>query len=148
MSTHAIQLETIKVVETTLVVHDFQRAHEDKVDVAFHFQNNHSKYDPDSSSIMVGIRGVVGDEKTDPIDLSKSSPFFIRVELRAVFKVDAQSFPVDEVENWAKTNAPIILYPFLREHIYGLALRAGIKELIIPMINLPVYKLAPTTKAS
>lgn len=146
MQVHAIQLETIKVVETTLVVHDFQRAHEDGQDVNFHFQNSSSKYDPETQTIIVGIRGVMGDGEVDPVDPAKSSPFFIRVELRAVFRVDESNFPVAEIDNWARANAPLILYPFLREHIYGLALRAGIKEVIIPMVNLPVYKVATPSK--
>jgi len=137
---HAIQLQTVRVMETTLIVYQSDKALASNQEANFKFQVSVNQFDADKRTIVVRIRGEVGSEKTAQ-EAIPESPFYIRVALAGKFSVDIDNFPVNEVENWGKMNAPIILYPFLREHIYGLASRAGIKEVIIPMLTLPMYKI-------
>lgn len=41
-------------------------------------------------------------------------------------------------EVFKRLNAPAIIYPFIREHVYNLALKSGIGNVIIPPVNFKV----------
>lgn len=40
-----------------------------------------------------------------------------------------------KVEDFAKVNAPAIIFPFVREHLANLSLRAGIPPILLPPVN-------------
>lgn len=40
-----------------------------------------------------------------------------------------------KIENFANVNGPAIIFPFIREHISNLSLKAGIGAIVIPPIN-------------
>ncbi len=40
------------------------------------------------------------------------------------------------LEDFAKLNAPALLYPYIRELLYNLTIRSGINPIILPPINL------------
>ncbi|GGX13996.1 protein-export chaperone SecB [Undibacterium macrobrachii] len=145
---HPIQLQGIIVKELFLKVYDPERAQENELDLPFSFKVGHSKFDVENNQIAVGVLGRVGldaDELGDD-GASERTPFVIKVDLVGQFSVDVSLFPVDKVEQWAKENAPLILLPFLREHIYGLASRSGIKEVIVPMFVVPTVTINNTAK--
>jgi preprotein translocase subunit SecB len=147
---HPIQLETVRIIETTLRVFESNAINQDDgEEVPFKFSVSFTPFNDENKSIIVGITGTYGNDKQyinsesdAELDINtKNYPFFIRVRLAGVFTVDTNNFPMVEIENWAKMNPPIVLYPFLREHIYSLASRAGIREIILPMVTLPMYKI-------
>jgi len=75
-------------------------------------------------------------------DEEANVPCRLRVELVAKFLVNTSEFPVDQVDHWARFNAMFILYPYLREHIYSLTLRTGIRTAILPLLEAPTYSIA------
>jgi len=137
---HPIQLQSIRVKELFLKVYDPSRAQESNLDLPFTFKVGHSKFNAEDNQIAVGVLGCVGHDINE--DSAEATPFVIKADLIGQFTIDTSSFPVDKIDKWAKENAPLILLPFLREHIYGLASRAGIKEVIVPMFVLPTITIS------
>lgn len=45
--------------------------------------------------------------------------------------------PLNE-ENFKKINAPAIIYPFIREHLHNICLKAGIANVLLPTVNFKV----------
>lgn len=136
---HPVQLQGIRVLELSLLVTKPDRLDEDhlnEIDLPFEFLSGHSEFDRATRMITVGVVGIVG--KTDE---ENPLPFYIKAHLLGQFVVDVARFPVDKVDDWANKNAPLILLPFLREHIYGLASRAGIREVVIPLFTVPTVKI-------
>ena len=39
------------------------------------------------------------------------------------------------IEDFAKINAPAIIFPFVREHLANLSMKAGIQPVVIPPVN-------------
>lgn len=142
---HPIQLQGIRVKELFLKVYDPKQAQENDFDLPFTFKVGHSNFDAENNQIAVGVLGSVGrdiDEDCLDEDSSSPNPFVIRAELVGQFSVETSLFPVEKIEQWARENAPLILLPFLREHIYGLASRSGIKEVIVPMFVVPTITVS------
>ncbi|MBP6532466.1 MAG: protein-export chaperone SecB [Bacteroidia bacterium] len=54
--------------------------------------------------------------------------------------------PLLNIENFGTVNAPSILFPFIREHIAGLSLKAGINPILLPPVNF--VALAANNKKS
>ena len=85
-------------------------------------------------------------EEIDAMRASQEQPFRIRVHLVAEFKVDVAKFSVEQLPSWAKVNAPMILFPFLREQVYALTARCGYNPIILPMIHVPTIRLEQVEK--
>ncbi len=134
---HPIQLQTIRVKHLRVSVFNAGRADEPEQEVPFSFEYGHSKFDREKSLVTVGVRGTVGESDDD----ERTSPFVIEAEILGLFKIDLSKFAEEHIERWSEVNAPLILLPFLREHIYGVAARAGIKEVIVPLYILPTVKM-------
>ena len=132
---HPIQLQGIKVLELVLTS-DGSQEDTSGLDLPFQFSVGHSDFDLDKKLIMVGVIGEVGSS-----DKNSEVPFYIKAHLVGQFTVDTDKFPLEHVSDWASKNAPLILLPFLREHIYGLASRAGIKEVLVPLLIVPTIKI-------
>lgn len=45
--------------------------------------------------------------------------------------------PISE-DNFKKINAPAIIYPFIREHLHNICLKAGIANVLLPTVNFKV----------
>ena len=45
--------------------------------------------------------------------------------------------PLNE-ESFKKVNAPAIIYPFIREHLHNICLKAGIVNVLLPTVNFKV----------
>lgn len=100
------------------------------------------QFDPSDKSIQVGLGADFGwDEKTDP----EETRGWVQMRVRLVghFFVDDTSFPVSRLEEWGKHNAPMLLFPFLREQVFSLTVRCGIAPVALPLVYLPTSNLAP-----
>ncbi len=98
----------------------------------------HSDYDSSEKIIGVGVKFKTG--KKDEPDTS-DLPFSLTVELSALFKVDEEKFPIEHIKDWAIRNAPLIIYPYLREHVYALTIRAGFPPMMLPLLEVPTFKI-------
>lgn len=96
-----------------------------------------SNYDQKAKTIQVGVK----------FELNGANDVFnLRVELVSQFRVDETKFPKDKVHEWADKASFYILFPFLREHVYSLAGRAGLKALTIPLMHLHPFTIDASIK--
>lgn len=151
---HPIQLQSLQVIELSLRVLDqvaIDRT-DDFTPDGFAIETGHSPYDQDEKSITVRMRVVVGDDEPTvqaeddlcediPQDSCVENPLYIHVEVQGLFSVEPERFPVEHIEDWAAKNAPLILYPYVREHVFALSARANIKPLLLPLFEVPTYKV-------
>ena len=104
-------------------------------------------YDPNSKSIQIGLHLSMGiDHEPTEAEIAefqalRKLPFRLRVHLVAEFEVDPSQFPLDKLQHWAKVNAPMIMMPFLREHVYSLTGRVGYRPIILPMMLVPAFQI-------
>ncbi len=68
-------------------------------------------------------------------------PFALRVHIMGQFKVDESTFDKAKIDKWARINAPYILYPYLREHVFALTARSGFDPVLLPLVELPTIKI-------
>lgn len=135
---HAIQLIDIKVRRLHL---DILTPITEDIDVdvtQFTFTHGHTPYDPENNVFIVMASVEIGIDEDDKISDDDSTQIAMRVDVAGFFKVDESRFPVDQVEDFARRNAPLIIYPFLREHTYGLLNRAGINGIVLPLFQVPL----------
>lgn len=93
-------------------------------------------YDKEEKQIAVSLKlesGVKEDEK--------KAPYVMKIEVIGIFDVDDSRFPLEHIYDWAQKNAPMIIYPYLREHAFGLSSRCGFKPLLLPLLEVPVFKI-------
>ncbi|MEK8021109.1 MAG: protein-export chaperone SecB [Candidatus Parabeggiatoa sp.] len=129
---HPIQLKALKVLELSIkVIHepDQQTSPDGGKFSLFHGQ---SEYDQEKKAIAVKIGVEIGREVEE-------SPFDLRVEILGLFNVDEDKFPIKSVHSWAKQNAPLILYPYLREQVFSLTSRAGFEGTLLPLFQVPTF---------
>jgi len=93
-------------------------------------------YDSKEKKILVSLRLESGVEA----DKSKV-PYSMRIEIIGIFEVDEAQFPVEHISDWAMKGAPLILFPYLREHAFGLSSRCGFKPLVLPLLEVPTFKI-------
>jgi preprotein translocase subunit SecB len=43
--------------------------------------------------------------------------------------------PIIDVSSFGNINAPSIIFPFIREHVAGISLKAGISPILLPPVN-------------
>lgn len=58
----------------------------------------------------------------------------IRVKMLGVFESIGES-PIKDFEQFGRINGASIIFPFIREHITTLALKAGLGAIIVPPVN-------------
>lgn len=129
---HPIQLHALKVIELAIKINFDKQQTEQPEGGLFRLYHGHSDFNEESREISVKI----GAE----IDESDDSPFTIKVELMGVFHI-ATEFPDKFIDKWASENAPLILYPYLREHVHSLTSKAGFSGTILPLFEIPSMKL-------
>ncbi|WP_342049932.1 MULTISPECIES: protein-export chaperone SecB [unclassified Cupriavidus] len=148
---HAIQLVDLRVEHLSITAHvEVDRSEEPG---AFSFETASNEYDPEESQIRVRARIRIGltDEAEDDSDLGEpdpEAPYVMVVSLVGIFQVDAERFPIEHIDHWAKRNAPLILYPYLREHALSLSVRAGFPQMLLPLLEMPSFRILPPAKAS
>lgn len=137
---HAIQLNELRVSELSIQV-DLSVPRGADIG-SFNIETGRSTYDPETHQIQVKMRVAMGKDE------QKKTPFQLVVELHGLFEVDEEKFNVQFIEDWAEKNAPLVLYPYIREHVYTLTGRAGFPEALLPLIEIPTFRaVAPTDAA-
>lgn len=131
---HPIQLEFLKVVELRIKANlDVDQEIETDT-TGFTLKVGSSQYDEGSKTIAVKVAASIDSGE-------EHAPFDLFVELLGVFSVDESKFPLEYVDDWAQRNAPLVLYPYLREHVFGLASRCGYQSVLLPLLEIPTFKV-------
>lgn len=91
-------------------------------------------YDQEEKEIGVSAKIESGFDEEEP------QPYSIRIEIVGSFHVDEDKFDIGDLEDWARRNAPLILFPYLREHAYALSSRCGFEPLILPLMEVPTFR--------
>ena len=139
---HAIQLVNLRVSD--LAIHADLSISQDEKDGEFSMECAHSDYDSESKQIQVKVVIRIGDESGT--DGERKVPFTLEVAIHGIFEVDESRFDIQYIEDWATKNAPLVLYPYAREQVYSLTTRAGFKESLLPLLEIPTFKVvAPTS---
>ncbi|MDA3902457.1 MAG: protein-export chaperone SecB [Desulfuromusa sp.] len=131
---HPIQLNNIFVRELHIVANN---PPDEEVGVAgdkIAFLTGHTEYDQEDQEISVSAKIECGFEEEN------DQPYSIRIAIVGSFHVDEDKFDVKDLEDWARRNAPLILFPYLREHAYALTSRCGFKPLILPLMEVPTFR--------
>lgn len=133
---HAIQLISLDVLHLHLEaspsseIDDLETIEQGQ----FTLGHGHSEYDSNEKRIGVKLNVQIGHAEDTNL------PFRISVELLGVFQIDESRFPVDKIDHWASHNAPLILYPYLREQVHALATKANFKGLLLPLFEVPSFR--------
>jgi preprotein translocase subunit SecB len=102
-----------------------------------------------SYKIQVGYPGYNTGEKNFVVFLMctigedggvSGAPIFLKVEIAGFFDVDTEKFNINEIDHFALKNAPTLMMPFLRSYLYNLSASCGIKPIILPLIQLPIFR--------
>ena len=99
---------------------------------------SYAPYDNENKSLMIIGEATVGrmlEEFT--AESIEENPFYLRVRLHGFFSVDDQKFDITYANTFAGKNAPILIYPYLREHVYSLAIRCGFPNVNLPLVVVP-----------
>ncbi len=135
---HAIQLIELRVAELGIKVN--LEAPRDTELPEFTIETARSNYDPETCQIQVRMRVVAGGGGEDVVSLI--------VEVHGRFKVDESGFPMDKLDHWADHNAPMVLYPYIREHVYSLTSKVGLPEGLLPLIEIPTFRIEAPVEQS
>lgn len=130
---HAIQLEDITVTKLSLIVVKPKAALNFEGEINLKIEVGTPEFKEDNPNISVAIRI----QAQPTVEEGSESPFTIEVDLMGHFKVDYSKFKYEHLKRWSKVNAPFLLLPYAREHIYGLGVRAGIRGLVVPLFIQP-----------
>ncbi|MCK9377544.1 MAG: protein-export chaperone SecB [Syntrophobacterales bacterium] len=142
ISPHPIQLISLNIEELSIKVKKHPQAVDLKSDSGeFNLRTGHSEYDEENQIIQVGIKLEIKGKE------GQENPFDMTVAMSGIFKVDETRFKKSNIEDFANRNAPIILYPYLREQAYALTIRCGFPGIIIPLLTVPIFKIETPKKA-
>lgn len=132
---HAIQLRALRVIELSIKLKPDRVLEESQSSpLDFNLTTGYGEYDADEHFIIVGVGASIGSENEDV-------PYDLKVDLRGTFEVDDTRFPLVHIEHWARNNAPLVLYPYLREHVYGLTSRIGATPVLLPLFEVPTFRV-------
>lgn len=131
--THPIQLDQIKVLELSLVANLENQQEEPPTEGEFNLYHGHSKFNSEERKVAVKIGLKIDSTNTN-------SPFYLNIEILGIFSV-SEDFDDRHVDSWAKKNGPLVIYPYLREHAYSLTSRAGFEGIILPLFEVPAFKI-------
>jgi preprotein translocase subunit SecB len=138
---HPIQLISLNIQELFIKVKEHPQSADLTSDSEeFNLRTGHSEYDEKEHIIQVGIKLEIKPKE------GQKTPFDMRVVISGVFKVDETKFAKANIDDWANRNAPLILYPYLREQAYALTVRCGYPGIILPLLEVPTFKIEPGKK--
>ncbi len=140
---HPIQLSWLNVVELYIKANQQPDPSVEYDDRSFSMSVGHGEYDQKDKLIRISLKLEIGmDSKAD----ESNYPFSLRISVQAEFSVKEEQFPVNQIYDWAKRNAPFILYPYIREEAFGLTARCGFRPILLPLLEVPT--LAERKKGS
>lgn len=136
---HAIQLNYVGVKDITF--------HCDRLPNTLDLSNlegpnffvGRGDYDPEANTIHVIHR--------IELSLPDTKSFVFRVELVSEFSVDEAAFPVEKVHDWADRASFYVVFPYLREEVYALSIRVGMKPVLLPLLQIPTFRVEKLTPA-
>jgi len=131
---HPIQLVDLKILTLSINVDPLKDKRKLPDSGQFRLYHGHSEFNHESSQIGVKVGVAIDSEEDD-------SPFDLKVELMGVFDVDQSEFNITYVDDWSSKNAPLVLYPYLREHVHALTSKAGFDGLLLPLFVVPTFKI-------
>jgi len=141
---HPIQLIDITVLKLNMTVSDPHVARDYEGEITLKLDIGRSELVQDDPNVSVGLRILFDSNSSSETEMvieqdgdSNQPAFSGEVELVGHFTVDYSKFKFEHLASWAKINAPFLLLPFVREQVYGLAIRAGIKGLVFPLFVQP-----------
>jgi Preprotein translocase subunit SecB len=135
---HPIQLRAIFVRELHIIAHVPPELASELQVPEYSLQVGNSAFDAKQKLIGVGVNVKIGEPT--PVE-GNQTPYYLKAEILGQFEVDETLFPVEKLNDWASKNAPMILFPYLREQLYALTLRAGFNPLILPLFQVPTFTL-------
>lgn len=145
---HAAQLKALQVLKLGIEVHNPKVVLRDDFELGeFSIENGRSDFDEDASTINVRMRiragrfAAEGESDPERKALFEADAISLVVEVAGVFSVDVTQFPAEYIHDWAEKNAPLVIYPYVREQVYGLSSRVGIKAVLLPLLEIPTFKL-------
>lgn len=143
-NTHAIQLVDVKVLKLKIELNS--KSIDNKMDSSvldasdFGFYHASTEYNEESKQFAVKVAAIINDdESTEERCSLTDNRFELEVELVGLFEVDEERFPSKFINRFASENAPLLIYPYLREHVYSLTLRAGLTPTMLPLFEVPVF---------
>lgn len=139
---HPIQLQEVTINKLSVVIHDHEKALAYQGAVSMKMGTGKSDFSTDDRTISIGIKVKIEPAPSDTLEkpenyINHNPAFVLEVELHGHFLINLEKFQINHIDPWAKSNAPFLLLPYVREHIYGLANRAGIRGMILPLFIQP-----------
>nr|WP_181375046.1 protein-export chaperone SecB [Polaromonas sp. W10N]AWD72311.1 preprotein translocase subunit SecB [Polaromonas sp. W10N] len=131
---HPIQLREILVTSLSIKVLDPKVAQDFVGEIDLVLKLGTSDLVEGDEQLAVGIYAKVSPKL--PTEGGEPA-FVIEVELNGQFTVDLENFKFEDLNDWSKINAPFLLLPYIREQVYGLSVRAGVKGIIFPLVVQP-----------
>lgn len=140
---HPIQIESVRILELHIkpLVQPDLALQIEGTDVSL--SSAHSRFDAENGVIQVAVKVEAGFKEDQ-----KEAPFQLRVELAGRFRVNSDAFPIDQINHWASHNAPLILFPYLREHVFALTGRSGFRPFLMPLMEVPTFKIDQGSKSA
>jgi preprotein translocase subunit SecB len=135
-SLYPIQLSWIAVRELSIKLRSGPDRNFTVPEGEFAITDGRSAYDEKKHTIQVGIKVEIG--KTPE---SQQLPFTLVADIVGEFRIDESRFPRDKIDVWATINAPYVLYPYVREHVFALTTRSGFPGVILPLLQIPTMKV-------
>ncbi len=81
-----------------------------------------------ADEIHVGVALLFKAKKNEVVEIDA------QIKMVGIFKIASDTPELDK-NTFAKINAPAIIFPFIREHLASLSLKAGVPPILIPPIN-------------
>lgn len=137
MKKHPIQLCNLVLEELSIV--SLNRYGFEGVDFPhdFNYTVSISELDLETKRLFIKVDLAIEPKDGDQPD----RPFKLKVVAVGEFNVDVDAFPVEHLSDWAFNNGALILYPYVREQAYGLTVRAGYKPILLPLFEIPTFKI-------
>lgn len=137
---HGIQLVSIQTIEMSIKVNSLEEA-KMLESGDFSLEVARSAYNEESKTINVMATLFIRDDS----GAGRTNPFNLKVSIVGEFEVDEKNFPPKYVEDWAEKASMFVLYPYIREITYTLTNRCGIDAVILPLFEVPTFKVAKTS---
>ena len=142
---HPIQLVNVSYKKLSIEINQ-SKSNDNQEESSHLFKMRFAHSDYDHSQHIIGVKlnisiGYEYDEISQPLKMTDSE-YWLEVTVGGIFKVDENSFPIDKIETWANSNAPLVLYSYAREAAYSLTNRINKDATaILPLLSVPTFKI-------
>ncbi len=137
MKLHPVQLLAVEVEDLSISVLDRERFNGADYPKDFDYTVYSTEFNEENSVVRIKVELNVKPAVEGVID----RPFVLKVGVAGVFSVDTARFAADMVQKFAIHNAPIVLLPYVREQAFALSQRAGFEAIILPLVEVPTFKI-------